>query len=59
MQKPNMAPDIRNLWPRRRLRWKIVMWATAPRRKMRRKTAVTGTSREMVGWPPRPAVVDP
>ena len=56
MQKPNIMADMMNLWPLRLLSWKIVMWAIAPQMKRKRKTAVMGTSTEMVGTPPRPAV---
>ena len=29
-QKPNIMPDRRNLWPRRLLTWRMVIWLAAP-----------------------------
>lgn len=57
MQKPNIMPDMMNLWPRLLFIWKMVIWATAPQMKRNKKTAEMGTSVETVGTPPRLAVV--
>lgn len=57
MQKPKIIPDMRNLWPCLWFICRIVMWATAPRMKRTRKTAVMGISRPFVGRPPRADVV--
>ena len=57
MQKPKSMPDMTNFWPRRRLTCRIVMWVAAPTTKSTRKMEVMGSSRVVVGVPPRPAFV--
>jgi len=57
MQKPNSMPDMMNFWPRRWLTWRIVMCIAAPMIKRTRKMEVIGSSRVVVGVPPRPAAV--
>jgi hypothetical protein len=44
---------MRNLWPLFRFNWNMVMWAMAPNMNRARNTAVTGTSTEALGKPPR------
>lgn len=55
IQSPNIAQDIRNLWPFRRLDWYMYMLPAAPTMYRRRKTEVTGISVPIVGRPPTPA----
>ena len=57
MQKPNIKPDMMNLWPRLRLIWKMVIWPAAASINKNRKTADMGTSTPKVGTPPTAAVV--
>jgi hypothetical protein len=55
MEKPKKRPERMNLWPRRLLRWKIVMLSAAEEMKKARMTAEMGMSTERVGVRPRPA----
>jgi hypothetical protein len=57
MQKPNIKPDMMNLWPRLRLIWKMVICPAAASMNKNRKTADMGTSTPTVGTPPTAAVV--
>lgn len=52
MQKPKVAADGMNLWPRRMLSRKRVMCPIAPQAKRKRKTAQMGTSTLTVGERP-------
>lgn len=52
MQKPKRRAEKRNLWERRRLSWKIVMWVVAARMKRRRREEEMGMSRGGVGVRP-------
>jgi hypothetical protein len=57
MQKPKVAADGMNLWPRLKLIRKRVIWQAAPMTKRRRNTEQIGMSTETVGWPPIAAAV--
>ena len=57
IQKPNNMPEMMNLCPFFMLTWRMVMWSAAPMMKRSIKTVHMGTSRPIVGRPPRAAVV--